>query len=80
MELQEGWTAAESLLEQIILQTNKLRQDAEKITALREDRPPLTCILKEVDVSLEELTEAVRLSRSARERLLKLRSNNVHPE
>jgi hypothetical protein len=78
MELQEGWDAADSLLEQIVLHAKELRKGVENMSAIPEGRPPRASILKEVDVSIEELLAAARLSQSARERLMKLRSNYVH--
>ena len=80
MNLEEGWDYADNLLSQILLQTQELREKVDKMGALREGRPSRAFALQEVETAINELNEAARLSREARERLLKLWSNNGHSE
>jgi DNA invertase Pin-like site-specific DNA recombinase len=75
MELQQAWMLVDFYLEQIIIRTKELRQNAAASSKVSETPIPGTCVLDEIDIAEKELTEALRLSKSANERLQNMYSH-----
>lgn len=76
MELQQAWNLVDFYLEHIALHLKELRQKVAADRKVSETPIPGTCVLDEIDVAEKELAEALRLSKSANQRLQNLYSHN----
>lgn len=74
MELQEAWGVADFYLGQIVCHTKDLRQKVEGSIQVSETPGLRTCVLSEIDTAEKEVAEALRLSKSAHQRLQNLHS------
>jgi hypothetical protein len=75
MELQQSWELVDFYLEQIALRTKELRQNVAGSSTVSETPDLGACVLDEIDVAEKELAEALRLSKSANQRLQNLYSH-----
>lgn len=75
MTLEDTWAEIDHYLWQISLKVKELRQQAGQTKAVSEPHSGGACILEEIDLAERELIEALRLSRSARDRIRNLFSD-----
>lgn len=75
MELQDAWKTVDFYLEHILARTKDLRTEVAKLRTVSETPDGGACIIGAVEESVNELGEALRLSRAARERIENLFSH-----